>query len=139
MNEFYTGEYIIYQNGEKYELGRITSLTDDGAFVCYHEGETAAKTSYDYMHKLVNAYAVKATSLGGDRFKDSEKERPTGHWVKVGGYATPGGDPVWQCSECGKGLHVYGVEHGTYGADVSDGQWVSCPNCGVVMSGGKNG
>ena len=56
-----------------------------------------------------------------------------GHWVKVHGYATPGGDPVWACSECGKGIHVYGIEHGTYGADVSDGQWVSCPNCGAVM------
>ena len=53
-----------------------------------------------------------------------------GHWVKVGGYVTPGGDPVWKCSECGKGLHVYGIEHGTYGADVTDGQWVTCPNCG---------
>ena len=23
-------------------------------------------------------------------------------WVKVHGYCTPGGDPVWRCSECGK-------------------------------------
>ena len=60
-------------------------------------------------------------------------ERRKGKWVKVSGYATPGGDPVWCCSECGKGLHVYGIEHGTYGADVSDGQWVACPNCGAVM------
>lgn len=60
-------------------------------------------------------------------------ERKTGKWVKVGGYATPGGDPVWYCSECGKGLHVYGIEHGTYGKDVSDGQWVACPNCGARM------
>lgn len=58
-----------------------------------------------------------------------------GHWVKVSGYCTPGGDPVWRCSECGKGVHVYGIEHGTYGADVSDGQWVACPNCGADMRG----
>lgn len=58
-----------------------------------------------------------------------------GKWVKVYGYATPGGDPVWKCSECGKGLHVYGVEHRSYGADVSDGQWKACPNCGADMRG----
>ena len=58
-----------------------------------------------------------------------------GRWVKVPGYATPGGDPVWRCSECGKGVHVYGIEHGTYGAEVADGQWVSCPNCGARMDG----
>lgn len=58
-----------------------------------------------------------------------------GRWVKVPGYATPGGDPVWKCSECGKGVHVYGIEHGTYGAEVADGQWVSCPNCGARMDG----
>lgn len=73
MSEFYEGEYIIYRNGEKYELGRITSLREDGAFVCYHEGETAAKTPYDHMHKLINAYTIKSTSLGGNRFNDVEE------------------------------------------------------------------
>lgn len=56
-----------------------------------------------------------------------------GKWVKIPGYATPGGDPVWGCSECGKGIHVYGIEHGSYGSDISDGQWVACPNCGALM------
>ena len=55
------------------------------------------------------------------------------HWVKVNGYCTPGGDPVWCCSNCGKGVHVYGIEHGSYGSDISDGQWVACPNCGCKM------
>lgn len=63
------GEFIIYRNGEKYELGRIASLTEDGAFVCYHNGETAAKTSYEDMHKLINAYTITDTSIGGERFK----------------------------------------------------------------------
>ena len=58
-----------------------------------------------------------------------------GKWVRVSGYCTPGGDPVWKCSECGKGVHVYGIEHGTYGADISDGQWVACPNCGAIIDG----
>lgn len=61
--------------------------------------------------------------------------RKTGYWVKVGGYATPGGDPVWRCSECGKGLHTYGVEAPTYAGDVSEHQWLSCPNCDAYMRG----
>ena len=59
-----------------------------------------------------------------------------GRWVKArGSWCTPGGDPVWECSECGKGVHVYGIEHGTYGKDIADGQWVACPNCGAKMDG----
>ena len=64
-----------------------------------------------------------------------------GHWVKVPGYANPDGGPVvWQCSKCGKGRHVYGVygtKHDFYRAadrpDIADGQWLSCPNCGIKM------
>lgn len=69
MSEWEIGEYIIYQNGEKYELGRIKSLCDDGAFVAYHEGETGAKTPYSCMHKLINRYVVEKTTLGGVFFK----------------------------------------------------------------------
>ena len=54
-----------------------------------------------------------------------------GHWVKVRGYSTPGGDPVWRCSECGKGIHVFGIE--CYDREVADSQWVACPNCGIGM------
>ena len=66
--------------------------------------------------------------------KQMEPERKTGKWVKhPGNWFTPGSDMVWECSECGKGVHVYGIEYGTYGADVSDGQWKACPNCGALM------
>lgn len=62
---------------------------------------------------------------------DAQKQ---GHWIKAEGpFVTPGGDPVWECSECGKGRHVYGVENSSYG--ITDGQWVSCPNCGARMDG----
>lgn len=70
MNGFREGEYIIYVNGDRYELGRIKSLRPDGAFVAYHEGETGAKTPYDCMHKIQNEYTIKDTTLGGDYFKE---------------------------------------------------------------------
>lgn len=65
LNEFKSGELIIYRNGERYEIGKIKRVTKDGAFVWYHEGDTAAKTPFDCMYKLVNAYTIKETSLGG--------------------------------------------------------------------------
>ena len=68
MNDWKVGEYIVYVNGDRYELGRIKSLREDGAFVAYHSGETGAKTSFSLMHKLSNAYAIKDTSLGGEYF-----------------------------------------------------------------------
>ena len=64
-HRFQVGDLIIYQNGDKYEIGKIKRITPDGAFVWYHEGDTAAKTPFDCMHPLVNAYTVKKTTLGG--------------------------------------------------------------------------
>ena len=66
MNEFKIGEYIIYVNGDRYEIGKIKRITEAGAFVWYHEGETAAKTPFDCMHKLANAYCIDRTQLGGE-------------------------------------------------------------------------
>lgn len=67
-NTFEVGEYIIYHNGDLYEIGRIKSIKEDGAFVAYHEGETGAKTPFDLMHPIVNDYCIKETSLGGKFF-----------------------------------------------------------------------
>lgn len=66
---FKVGEYIIYVNGDKFELGRVKRVCEDGAFVAYHEGGTGAKTPFDCMHKLVNGYVIERTSLGGEFFK----------------------------------------------------------------------
>ena len=66
---FKKGEYIVYVNGGSYEIGRVKSLRPDGAFVAYHEGETGAKTPYDLMHKIVNGYTIKETTLGGSFFR----------------------------------------------------------------------
>ena len=68
MDGFKVGDYIVYSNGDRHEIGRIKSLRDDGAFVCYHGGDTAAKTPYNMMHKLVNGYCIKETTLGGRHF-----------------------------------------------------------------------
>lgn len=59
------GELIIYKNGDRFEIGKIKRITEDGAFVWYHEGDTAAKTPFDCMHKLINAYVILKESLGG--------------------------------------------------------------------------
>ena len=95
------------------------------------------------MDDLISRASVIEAILGSFNAIKAIEELPAveavpvvhGRWVKVSGYATPGGDPVWKCSECGKGVHVYGIEHGTYGAEIADGQWVSCPNCGARMDG----
>lgn len=65
--EFEEGELIVYQNGETFEIGEIKRICDDGAFVWYHEGDTASKTPFENMHKLRNAYCIKQTSLALDR------------------------------------------------------------------------
>lgn len=65
MSEFREGEYIIYQNGDRYEIGKIKRIVSDGAFVWYHNGETASKTSFEQMHKIANEYVIGETSLGG--------------------------------------------------------------------------
>lgn len=69
MDKFKIGEYIIYVNGDRYELGRIKSIKEDGAFVAYHEGETGAKTPFDCLHKLINGHCITGTTLGGEFFK----------------------------------------------------------------------
>lgn len=65
--EFEEGELIVYQNGDTFEIGEIKRMCDDGAFVYYHEGDTASKTPFENMHKLRNAYCIKQTSLALDR------------------------------------------------------------------------
>ena len=65
---------------------------------------------------------------------DAYTERARGEWVKVEeNVITAGGDPIWICSKCGKGKHVYGMHHRSYNNDISDLQWIACPNCGAIM------
>ena len=65
---------------------------------------------------------------------DAYTERARGEWIKVEeNVITAGGDPIWICSKCGKGKHVYGTHHRAYNNDISDLQWIACPNCGAIM------
>lgn len=43
---------------------------------------------------------------------------------------TPGGNPVWICSNCGGGRHVYGIEN------VEESKTI-CPDCLAKMEGYK--
>ena len=62
-HDFREGELIVYVKGTTAQIGEIKRICDDGAFVYYHEGDTASKTSFENMHKLQNAYCIKQTSL----------------------------------------------------------------------------
>lgn len=76
MKNFKEGEYIIYRNGESYQIGKIKRITPDGAFVWYHEGDTASKTPHALMHKLTNGYTILETSIGG---QDGATVKYAGH------------------------------------------------------------
>ena len=65
MPKFKEGQLIVYRNGDTYEIGKIKRVVSNGAFVYYSSGDTAAKTPFDLMHPLVNAYVIGETSLGG--------------------------------------------------------------------------
>lgn len=68
-NDFKEGEYVVYigMTPEKeiyaVEVGKIKRLCDNGAFVYYHTGDTAAKTEYKDLYKIKNVYAI--NNLGG--------------------------------------------------------------------------
>ncbi len=68
--EFKPGEYFIYVNGSRFELGRVKRKLRNDSYSCYyHSGETAAVTPVHCMHKLENWYTITETSLGGDEAK----------------------------------------------------------------------
>lgn len=46
-----------------------------------------------------------------------------GEWRIIHGVLTPGGDPCWVCSNCGKDEHVCGIE-------TPYTQHFICKNCG---------
>ena len=59
------GQLVIYQCGERFEIGKIKRVVSDGAFVYYSDGDTAAKTPFENLHRISNSYVIEKTSLGG--------------------------------------------------------------------------
>ena len=103
-------------------INYIHSDLSHGTYSECYDGSTTIFTQNEVNQMIIDCQAA------------NETERKTGRWVEAHGmWCTPGGDPVWECSECGKGRHVYGIEHGSYGSDIADHQWVACPNCGALM------
>lgn len=63
---FRAGQYVIYKNGDTYEIGLVKHIVDDTCtFVWYHEGDTAAKTNFRDLHPIMNEHCIVHTSLGG--------------------------------------------------------------------------
>ena len=60
--DFAPGDLVVYSRdgGDHFELGVIKRVVDDGAFVWYHTGDTAAKTPWRCLHKVENAYAARS-------------------------------------------------------------------------------
>jgi len=63
--EYKVGQLIIYKKGDTFQIGKIKTLINEGAFVYYHSGETSAVTSYRNMYPIENDYCILKTILGG--------------------------------------------------------------------------
>lgn len=61
------GDYILYQNGARFELGRVKRVDFEArkAFVWYSSGDTASRTAFSDLILLENARDIKKTALGG--------------------------------------------------------------------------
>ena len=61
---FKSGELFVYTNGDRWELGKVKRLREDGKYACwYSTGDTAAVTPPERMHKLENAWFSRAACL----------------------------------------------------------------------------
>lgn len=66
MKEWKKNQLVLYKKGDRFEIGKIKTITPTGAFVWYHSGETAAHTSNDNLYPIENAGFILTTSLGGE-------------------------------------------------------------------------
>lgn len=121
-HDFKVGDLIIYQNGDRFEIGKIKRMVDDGAFVWYSTGETAAKTPFDVMHKLSNSYVITETELGGMDAKKAITEEVQIH-----------GAMVYGCKDCMSRWIMY-LEKGLEEPGCDDRKpvpfGIRCPFCG---------
>ena len=68
--KLFVGQLVVYKHPQntRCELGRVASITDDGVFVCYSEGNTAAKTPCQFLFPVINSADVDYSRIGGKRF-----------------------------------------------------------------------
>ena len=105
MDEFKEGQYIVYKNGNSYEIGKIKRVVNDGAFVYYSDGDTASKTPFGCMHEIINDYAIGETNLGGCTTPVRH-----GHWILIKPADIDHNITV-ECSVCGAGdTHAEGIK-----------------------------
>lgn len=53
------GDWVVYDPGCKQEIGRVTECRETSAFVCYHQGCTAASTPLEHLrHMVASAYGA---------------------------------------------------------------------------------
>lgn len=108
------------EKDKKYKCTVLLSAEDD----C--EGEIyLTKEQYEavkYASDIRNWVNVSGGGWCGD-FSIWCDDLYTGKWIKdkSKAWVTPGGDPVWICSNCGEGWHVHGIE-----TPAKE----RCPDCG---------
>ena len=61
---FKPGELFVYTNDDRWELGKVKRVREDGKYACWYSvGDTVAVTPPDHMHKLENARYSRAECL----------------------------------------------------------------------------
>ena len=67
--EYSFGDWVVYDPGYKQEIGRVTECRELSAFVCYHQGCTAAPTLLKHLRPASDAEIAKAPGgIGFHRF-----------------------------------------------------------------------
>lgn len=70
------GDFVVYDPGYKQEVGRVTTCREGGAFVCYHQGCTAAYTPDKYLRPATpDEIAGANIGIGFHRFDETCPER----------------------------------------------------------------
>ena len=63
------GDWVVYDPGYKREIGRVTECGERSAFVCYHQGCTAASTPLEHLRPATDAEIAQAPAgIGFHRF-----------------------------------------------------------------------
>lgn len=66
--KYSVGEFVIYQNGNRFELGEVKLICEerDYYFIYYNTGDVASRTHARNLHKVDNAYAFDIKRLKVD-------------------------------------------------------------------------